>query len=298
MAYCVECGKALSGGSPKFCGECGTPVTAPANSSAPTPAAPPPPQPGFYADPTQPGLLRWWTGTAWEYKSSDSPETRSRLFGDYTQRPTTPPVIINPSSRAPGYYACAADPARSRMWNGTEWTNETRPAASLPQVGTSGSKSVSGSRWVTALIVAATALILLTAVAGPLSRWFSDNPDWFANLSTGPTRSVTANVQCIDGLALVMNAQSLTFDASGSDAVRRQATEFARQESPNEAVNTAAKGVVDAVIAFADAADAASAQIASGSGLPGESMTIIGSLGPAWDAVDSASSRLTTACES
>jgi hypothetical protein len=97
-------------------------ASAAAAVQSPAPAGAPP---CWYADATDPALLRWWSGAAW----TESTRTAEALTPTPTEA-SAPVDVVVPSAAAgppPGWYDDLSDPTRSRWWDGTVWGEHTQP---------------------------------------------------------------------------------------------------------------------------------------------------------------------------
>lgn len=111
------------------------------------------PRADWYADPVDPGLLRYWDGTQWSAHVAPA-------FADYTPPPADVPLLVAPgvepdmsterleqlsSSTAaalsvlppptlePGWYADPSNQLQARVWDGTAWTGRVarRPLSTI-----------------------------------------------------------------------------------------------------------------------------------------------------------------------
>jgi hypothetical protein len=73
------------------------------------------PHPGWFADTTNPGLLRWWSGTAWTNITAQV-------------SPNQPPP--------PGWYEYPGAPGNRLWWNGFGWTRYVQASVVLDPNGT------------------------------------------------------------------------------------------------------------------------------------------------------------------
>ena len=80
------------------------------------------------------GTTLWWANLRWGTTSKPTEPTWSGytrvgsvIRPDGPSQTEAPPVPASPGTPEPGWYDDPWDPARTRRWNGLEWTPDTRP---------------------------------------------------------------------------------------------------------------------------------------------------------------------------
>ena len=132
-------GVPVAGGAPTARSEAPDAAAAPAAATAdavPSPPAskppgalppPPPPStpPGWYLDPADDTLARYWDGRDWSVETVPVPTTPSAEEAPAPPSALPPPP---PPSTPPGWYIDPEDATLARYWDGRDWSIETVPA--------------------------------------------------------------------------------------------------------------------------------------------------------------------------